>query len=227
MESVNICITESQAVKKYSFPENFLTIFNKYVPNYNKRWYNYCKCHNRLQNTHIEEVDLVANITYASILVQITLAVISDLRCYKVKNTMTFGFALLGILYSIYIGNSAMVISSMLGIVVPIVLLMPLYLLRTLGAGDIKLFCSIGAWLGFGSIILIIINSFLAGGIIAFTLMLTSRSLRSRWMHLVRYIKNCILIMDISPYDSFEDKCEGKMHFTLAIASGILLFLLM
>lgn len=166
----------------------------------------------------------VLNFMNVIITIQILLAVMYDLYCYKVKNIITYTFACLGIAYNLFTGDSSLILSSFMGILVPIALLMPLYLLRVLGAGDIKLFCSIGALLGADDIIAIIVNSFLSGGVIAVFLMLIRQNLRDRGKHLMQYIRNCMLTMDFAPYDDFLEKNGSKMHFTIAIAAGTILF---
>ena len=67
---------------------------------------------------------------------------------------------------------------ALLGLAAGLALFLPLYLLRALGAGDVKLLAMVGAWMGpqllFSTTLLIL----LAGGLLALTVMLVSRSSR-------------------------------------------------
>jgi prepilin peptidase CpaA len=70
------------------------------------------------------------------------------------------------------------VVQSLLGVCAGLTLFLPLYLLRALGAGDVKLLAMVGAWLGApllgGATVLIL----LAGGAMALFVMVFSRTSR-------------------------------------------------
>jgi len=67
-------------------------------------------------------------------------------------------------------------LDSLLGIIVPFLLLIVLYALRMLGAGDVKLFSAIGAVLGVRAALWIMAYSFLAGGVIALIILIINRN---------------------------------------------------
>jgi prepilin peptidase CpaA len=55
---------------------------------------------------------------------------------------------------------------------------MPLYLLRAVGAGDVKLLAMVGVWLGPQAVLGATLLALLAGGLLALAVMVASRSSR-------------------------------------------------
>jgi prepilin peptidase CpaA len=105
-------------------------------------------------------------------------------------------------------------------LIVPFIILLPLYILNMLGAGDIKLLCSIGALTGIKHVLISIVFSFIFGAVIALLIMAVHKNLFSRLRKLYIYLKCCFLSMSIMPYYQLNTDNDGKMHFTIPIALG-------
>lgn len=159
-------------------------------------------------------------IRMALIMTQLALAVTNDVYCYKVKNEINFTFAITGILYNVFTGSQTNIYFGILGLIIPFVILLPLYILNMLGAGDIKLFCSIGALLGIGRVLLSIALSFGFGLVIALLIMASRRNFIFRIKKLYVYLKGCFLCKSIMPYYQLKINKDGRMHFTIPIALG-------
>lgn len=116
--------------------------------------------------------------------------------------------------------------NSLLGIVIPIVLLIVLYAIRMLGAGDIKLFSALGAIFGVIYIIDIMAYSFIAGGIIAVVLIIVRKNAKERVYHLYNYLKSVFITLSFRPYTEFEDREDkGKFRFAYAVFAGTFVFI--
>jgi prepilin peptidase CpaA len=70
------------------------------------------------------------------------------------------------------------VVQSLLGVCAGLALFLPLYLLRALGAGDVKLLAMVGAWLGAPLLGGATVLTLLAGGAMALFVMVFSRTSR-------------------------------------------------
>lgn len=66
----------------------------------------------------------------------------------RVPNWLTYPMILAGLVYSTCVGGWAGLGDGLLGMVVGLLTLLPLYAVGGMGAGDVKLMAGIGAWLG-------------------------------------------------------------------------------
>jgi prepilin peptidase CpaA len=95
------------------------------------------------------------------------LAALSDLRTRRIPNSLTLGSAVVAALfYSAAIGWHALLWSAA-GWCMGLLLFLPLFLLRGMGAGDVKLLAAFGAWLGPAGAWWVAIYGAIAGGAIA------------------------------------------------------------
>ncbi|NLP13869.1 MAG: prepilin peptidase [Clostridium sp.] len=165
-------------------------------------------------------------IRYAEVLILTALALASDIRHYKIKNKLTFSFVFIGIVTRFVLDGLDGLLDSFLGIAAPFFILILLYALRMLGAGDIKLFSAIGAVMGFREGIQIMIYSFLAGGVIAVIIVIVNRNAKQRFLYIFKYLKYTFVSMSIQPYTDFEQK-EDKAKFKMAyaIGCGVIIFI--
>lgn len=160
------------------------------------------------------------------IIAQLLISVITDVRCYRVKNSMILIFFLAGVAFYVpSIGHQDLYF-CILGLFVPFLILLPLYILNMLGAGDIKLFCSVGFLLGVKDVMYSIMYSYLFGLVIAVFIMLTRDNFVARFKKLFTYLIFSILTMSVHPYDDLGIQSDGRMHFTIPIALGTLAVIL-
>ncbi len=107
---------------------------------------------------------LVASAVFGSLLVA---ACVSDLRTRRIPNWLVLALAGTGVVYSI---TAAPVLaglgSAIAGLGVGLVIWFPFYLLRMLGAGDVKFFAAACAWLGAGLGLRAALLSALVGGLL-------------------------------------------------------------
>ena len=96
-----------------------------------------------------------------------------DLRSGKVPNLWIL-LTLLGGIVLRFISKEGFRSQTAAGILLPLVLLFPLFYLQMLGAGDIKLFCALGCVLGM-KILPCMVFSFLIGGVFSAVVLLLHR----------------------------------------------------
>lgn len=166
-------------------------------------------------------------VIYLEICILLILSVYSDFKYYKINNLITLSFILVGLI-TCFIGDGYIgLICSIYGILLPLALLFPLFLFKMLGAGDVKLFCALGAITGLNIVIQILIYSFLSGGIIGVFVLLVRKNIKQRLKYLISYLKSCFLVGALLPYGNVKDKSDGsKFRFSYAIACGTAISLL-
>lgn len=104
-------------------------------------------------------------------------AVAWDLRTGKIPNILNGLLVFCGILYSGIFGGLQGAMRSFVGVIIPVAVLMILFYFQIIGAGDIKLFSGIGAFVT-TDVLWVIVYSFLACGIYGLIIMLV-RLIRS------------------------------------------------
>lgn len=149
------------------------------------------------------------------------LSLISDIRTYKIKNSITMPFIIIGAATNFLLYGMDGLLCSIIGTTVPFAVLILLYMLKMLGAGDIKLFCAIGSIMGLEFGIYSMAYSFVAGGTIALLLIMIRKNGVQRLKYLAEYFKICLLTLSLQPYGEFYIKSDGsKFRFAYAIVCG-------
>ncbi|HEF5873358.1 TPA: prepilin peptidase [Burkholderia cenocepacia] len=111
-------------------------------------------------------------------LVWAALVATSDIRFRRVPNSLVLAGLLCG-LGSAYLNASPFGIfpkQAVIGLLVGLAAFFPLFLLRVMGAADVKIFAVIGVWCGANALLWIWITASLAAGIHVLVLMLLSRT---------------------------------------------------
>lgn len=93
------------------------------------------------------------------------IAVAFDLRTRRIPNFLTFGAAAAALVYGLVDAGFAGVGQSALGWLVGAILFFPLFALRGMGAGDVKLMAALSAWLGPFEAVWLAIFASIAGGV--------------------------------------------------------------
>lgn len=159
-----------------------------------------------------------------AVFILLAIAVISDLRTYRISNIVTFGFMLLGLVSNLIADGAKGMLFSFQGLMLPVISLLLVYIMRAVGAGDVKLLSAIGAFMGSGFVFNVILYTFLCGGIIAALLILLRRNGPERLRNLLLYVKNCMLAMSLMEYSDLTERSDGsKFHFSPAIAFGTIM----
>jgi prepilin peptidase CpaA len=96
----------------------------------------------------------------------------TDARTRRIPNLVCLAGLMLGlVINAVRYGAEGLAVSAA-GIGTGAGLLAPAYLLRLMGAGDVKLMAAVGALLGFPAVVMAVLASHVAGGVIAFAVAL-------------------------------------------------------
>jgi len=113
----------------------------------------------------------------------------TDLRSRRIPNWLTVpGFAV-GVAASAVLGGWSGLKDSLLGTGLAFALLLPFWLLRSLGAGDLKFAAALGAYTGPGRLVDILIGSVFVAGIMALTLVIY----KGRFLETIRNIGHILI----------------------------------
>ena len=122
------------------------------------------------------EQTLVENWHVWLVTVTLIVAAVIDGLKLKVPNWITFPMILSGWVYSTVAFGWEGLAGSLLGTAVGLGLLLPLYAIGGMGAGDVKLLAGVGAWMGAIITVYAFCVSALVGGVIAVAMVLYRRA---------------------------------------------------
>ena len=91
-------------------------------------------------------------------------AAVVDVRTRRIPNWLTFGTAAIGFTMAAAHIDSVGVIGALEGLTLGLLLMLPGYVIRKTGAGDVKLLAAVGTLLGPESIAMAFLFSAIAGG---------------------------------------------------------------
>lgn len=114
----------------------------------------------------------------APVIVLVAVATRADVRTRTIPNRLTFPALLLGLALHAALGGAGGFKSALVGMAVAGGLLLPGWLFRWMGAGDVKLMAAVGAWLAWPQALIAVLASLVMGGVIALIVALRRGMLR-------------------------------------------------
>lgn len=171
------------------------------------------------------------SLTISILLLLLFVAAWQDFRTYHISNAVVFWGALIGLLLNTSLPEGIGVIESFMGWSIGFLLLLPLYLLRMMGAGDIKLMAMVGAFVGTDDILGVFLNTLIAGGVLAFIISLQQGMLSRLMENLAHQLQitftlNKTDLANNNPPMLGKSPCSiGKIPYAIAIAIGTVIFL--
>ena len=150
-------------------------------------------------------------------------AVITDFQSERISNRLILCGLGAGLVYQIAI-NGAMGFLYFLGNAsFPILILIPLFLIHAFGAGDIKLFSVVSAFMDFHFTINFMMVSFVIAAVFCCMTMLKNRNLLARLLYFASYVREGL---ESGSWPRYYTKKEGKgniVHFSVFMLVGFCL----
>jgi prepilin peptidase CpaA len=161
-------------------------------------------------------------------------AVLHDLLFRRIPNSIVLAGMALGLFFQTFAPNGEGLFSdggtglglgaALLGGVTGLALFLPLYALRVLGAGDVKLLAMIGLWLGAKGIACAALWTLLAGGVLSIVFAIFSGVLRQVLANLQLMLMTRSLMHIEGTAHGASGKTSaaatGRLPYALAIAGG-------
>ena len=143
-------------------------------------------------------------------------AVISDLRERRVSNALNLSVLVAGVfvaMLTLGVADGAKQVLS--GVGLALVIWFPMFVLRLMGAGDVKLMAASAAWLGWQGTLVASLATGIFGGLLGAVWLLRSHGAVSA-LHSVATAVRAPWIMKLRPYDA-----RDRVPYALAIAAGV------
>lgn len=150
------------------------------------------------------------------------IAVILDFATGKVSNKLILIGLLLGLCLRFYQGGLNQVGNYLLGITVPFLALIVVFLIGGIGAGDIKLFSVIGGFVGAKDVLVCIVAAIFIGAVISIIKILMNKNFFVCFSHIIQFFSGFYQTQKIQV---FKKEKSNTIHFTLPILISVLLSL--
>lgn len=105
-------------------------------------------------------------------------AVFTDVAVRKIPNRLVLAGMTVGLLVQAFWPGSDGILSALKGLLFGFGLFLPLYLLRVMGAGDVKLMAMVGCFTGSPAIFGVVLCTLLAGGVLSLMFSLKIKAFR-------------------------------------------------
>ncbi|MGN6388541.1 MAG: A24 family peptidase [Burkholderiaceae bacterium] len=158
-------------------------------------------------------------------------AAASDYRSYRIPNWLTVGGGLFGIAYNALVPAypSIGLVGALEGYTLGLAVLFPFYVLKIMGAGDVKLFAMVGAFVGAPDVMYVIGWTFVIGGIAACMLTLARGTLGRMLANVKQLMGVAVFTVAGGIKPEFQlggGISAGKLPYAISIAVGTIAFIL-
>jgi prepilin peptidase CpaA len=153
-----------------------------------------------------------------------SIAAWTDLRSRRIPNWLTVPGAAVGLGVNAALGGWAGLKASLLGLGLGLALLLPLVLLRSLGAGDWKLAGALGAFTGPGLLVDLLLGSVFAAGVMALALVIYRRRLGQTVRNIGHILFSLVTFRLPGERVSLDNPQSLKIPYGVALAFTVLLY---
>lgn len=173
----------------------------------------------------LEPLAMLATSPRTGVLIALLVAAaVIDYRSYRIPNWLTVGGMVFGLLYNAVVPAPVQpgILWALGGLGLGLVMLLPLYALRIMGAGDVKLMAMVGAFLGVSGTLSAVLFTFIAGGIAALAFALWHRAF-GRMAGNVRELVQWAAIAAVAglrPSAAAPAASVGKLPYGISICVG-------
>jgi prepilin peptidase CpaA len=154
------------------------------------------------------------------LLVVLIVATVTDMRWHRLPNSLTVSTALLGISLQCWLLGWSGLINGLAGFFSGLILFLPLYAVRWMGAGDVKFMAAVGTFLGWPDSLLAVGFSTGAGSIVAFGL-LAARGGLTDYLRRYGLMAKCMFLTGTFAYVPPKAGESSTLVFPYALAIGI------
>ena len=166
------------------------------------------------------------------VILLLIVAAVSDYRTRRIPNWLVLAGALYAVIYNTALPPTPHdnILFPLTGLALGLLLFLPLYLLRAMGAGDVKLLAMVGAFLGPGDTFYAALSTMIAGGVLAILFVLA----RGKALPMLRNLTSVFHLSVVSVASGGAPNLQiapqasaGKLPYGVAIAIGTIGYLVL
>lgn len=162
-----------------------------------------------------------------------------DIRSHRIPNKLVLIGVILGVLlngllpegwgFNSVIPGGLGWLEALKGLGVGMAVLLPIYWLRAMGAGDVKLMAMVGAFLGPGDVLWAVLATFVAGGVMALVVVLWSKQMGQMLQNIKLMLLGGVVKVSAGQLPKMDDLpvSVGKLPYAVAITVGTFAYLVL
>lgn len=159
-------------------------------------------------------------------------AAVFDYRSHRIPNWLVLSGALFGVIYNTSLPPTPHdnILFPLLGLGLGLLLFLPLYLVRAMGAGDVKLLAMVGAFLGPGDAFYAALASMIVGGVLTIVFVLARGTALRMFRNLASLFQSGFLVALAGSAPNLQITAAasaGKLPYGVAIAIGTVGYLVL
>ena len=168
-----------------------------------------------------------STVSLAVLVLLLVAAAVIDYRSFRIPNRLTGTGLVLGLALGAIASGLDGFLSALGGAAAGMALLLPMYILRVMGAGDVKLMAAAGSFLGLSQIVPAVLAVFITGGVAALVFVVAHRCVPRLAANLKHVVQGAVLsvitgqaVPGMTPAMSV-----GRLPYGMSISAGILFYL--
>lgn len=159
------------------------------------------------------------------LIILLVFATVSDFKTYRIPNKLILSGLVISFYFQFLEGSFLSVLYGFSIWLLICIVFLPIYYIRAIGAGDIKLFAMISCFVGMKQGIQVIIVAFIIGGVFSIVKLFYYHIFRSQLQSLAEYITQTYYLKKIVPYSSISSKKKNVIHFSFPILLSTILLI--
>ena len=172
---------------------------------------------------------VIQNVLVVQLIIYLLILTVFDIKTHRIPNLLSSAAAVIGLILQFMQHQYSGLLSALLGAGAGLAIFLPMYLLRALGAGDVKALAVVGIYLGARGVVIAALATLLSGALIASVYLLrNSSSLTELFCKISWLVTGSMgdVINDIrSPQPKRLSKRNNLFPYGLAITTGTYLSL--
>lgn len=163
------------------------------------------------------------------LLIILLVAVVMDVCFDKIYNEWICFAVMAGLSYAVWKGGTNGLMLALVSMMIPVMLLYPLFMVNCLGAGDIKLLAATGCFLAVRETVICLGISFFIGALFSLLKMIAERNFFKRMGYFFSYVHDVVQSREWKLYaeegeEDIRNRKKEKIHFALPIFLGVVIY---